>query len=84
MSSAKLSSPVINEINKEGVKRLVKQMLATAYMDGTVYARRFANSPLCENICIALGYDYRKYRKRLIEYTKSLQKPKMLKSEAIL
>lgn len=45
-----------------GVRNIMKEVLLTAHNDGTALAKRFANSSLCEEICNALGVNYREYR----------------------
>lgn len=49
-------------LDPAGTEKLIRMILATAYMDGTVLTRQFANSHECERLCMALGIDYRKYR----------------------
>ena len=69
-------------LDPTGLERLMRMMLATAYMDGTVLTRQFANSIECEKLCLALGIDYRTYRYDLARKAR-LRAPRMkrLKTE---
>lgn len=49
-------------LDPSGVEKLIRMILATAYMDGTVLTRQFANSCECERLCMSLGIDYKNYR----------------------